>query len=251
MKEKFIALLKQHFVVIFVTISGLIASVILANSIKYKYKSYENITVTGLATKNFESDQIVWRASFSRDAANMADAYADLKADADRVKEYLSKAGLTDKEIEFSSVSTTKKEEDILNKDGEKVGTRFTGYSLSQSVTVNSSRLDLVAALSRSITELIQEDIDIYSESPLYYYNGLSDLKVDLLAAASRDARNRAQTIASNGGGSLGAIKRCTMGVFQITGNASNEGYSYSGAFNTTDRYKTASITVHIEYGVD
>jgi hypothetical protein len=76
-------------------------------------------------------------------------------------------------------------------------------------------------------------------------------LKVDLLAEASKDARNRATTIASNGGGSLGSIKRCTMGVFQITGSSSNEGYSYSGAFNTTDRYKTASITVHIEYGVD
>jgi hypothetical protein len=76
-------------------------------------------------------------------------------------------------------------------------------------------------------------------------------LKVDLLAEAAKDARNRAKTIASNGGGSLGAIKRCTMGVFQITGSSSNEGYSYSGAFNTTDRYKTASITVHIEYGVD
>ena len=251
MKEKFVQLLKQHFVVIFVTISGLIASVILANSIKYKYKSYENITVTGLATKDFESDQIVWRSTFSRDGKNMADAYAALKEDAAKVRAYLQKAGLTEKEIEFSSVSTSKKEEEILNKEGEKIGSRFVGYSLSQSVTVNSTRLDLVSALSRSITELIQEDIDIYSESPSYYYNGLSTLKVDLLAEAAKDARNRAKTIASNGGGSLGAIKRCTMGVFQITGSSSNEGYSYSGAFNTTDRYKTASITVHIEYGVD
>jgi hypothetical protein len=251
MKEKFIALLKQHFVVIFVTISGLIASVILANSIKYKYKSYENITVTGLASKDFESDQIVWRATFSEEGENMSEAYTALKMDADRVKQYLLKAGLKESEIEFSSVSTTKNEADILNKDGEKIGTKFTGYSLSQSVTVNSSRLDLVAGISRSITELIQEDIDIYSESPSYYYNGLSELKVDLLAEAAKDARNRAKTIASNGGGSLGAIKRCTMGVFQITGSSSNEGYSYSGAFNTTDRYKTASITVHIEYGVD
>ena len=251
MKEKFSALLKQHFVVIFVTIAGLVASVILANSIKYKYKSYENITVTGLASKDFESDQIVWRSTFATEGENMSDAYAALKKDADRVKQYLTKAGLKESEIEFSSVSTTKNEADILNKDGDKIGTKFTGYTLSQSVTVNSSRLDLVAGISRSITELIQEDIDIYSESPSYYYNGLSELKVDLLAEASKDARNRATTIASNGGGSLGSIKRCTMGVFQITGSSSNEGYSYSGAFNTTDRYKTASITVHIEYGVD
>ena len=41
------------------------------------------------------------------------------------------------------------------------------------------------------------------------------------------------------------------MGVFQITGQNSNEDYSYGGAFNTSSRTKTASITIKIDYGVD
>jgi hypothetical protein len=39
------------------------------------------------------------------------------------------------------------------------------------------------------------------------------------------------------------------MGVFQITGQDSNENYSYGGAFNTSSRNKKASITVKTEYG--
>jgi hypothetical protein len=40
------------------------------------------------------------------------------------------------------------------------------------------------------------------------------------------------------------------MGVFQITGKNSNEDYSYGGAFNTSSKEKTASITLKVEYQV-
>jgi len=40
------------------------------------------------------------------------------------------------------------------------------------------------------------------------------------------------------------------MGVFQITGQNSNENYSYGGTFNTTSKNKTASITLRTEYAV-
>ena len=48
----------------------------------------------------------------------------------------------------------------------------------------------------------------------------------------------------------LDRLKRADMGVFQITGKNSNEDYSYGGAFNTTDKHKTASITIRMDYRV-
>jgi hypothetical protein len=38
------------------------------------------------------------------------------------------------------------------------------------------------------------------------------------------------------------------MGVFQITGKNADEDFSYGGAFNTTSREKTASITLRVDY---
>jgi hypothetical protein len=38
------------------------------------------------------------------------------------------------------------------------------------------------------------------------------------------------------------------MGVFQITGKNSTEEYSYGGSYNTSERYKTASITIRMDY---
>jgi hypothetical protein len=76
-------------------------------------------------------------------------------------------------------------------------------------------------------------------------------LKIDLLANAAKDAKQRAESIAENSGASLGKIKKATMGVFQITGKNMNEDYSYGGAFNTSAKEKTASITLRVEYQVE
>ena len=98
---------------------------------------------------------------------------------------------------------------------------------------------------------MIESGIEFNSSPPSYYYTKLSELKVDLLAKASADAKQRAETIAKNAGSSLGKIKKATMGVFQITGQNSNEDYSYGGAFNTSAKNKTASITVKIDFAVE
>jgi hypothetical protein len=41
------------------------------------------------------------------------------------------------------------------------------------------------------------------------------------------------------------------MGIFQITGQNSNEDYSWGGTFNTSSRKKTASITVRVNFTID
>lgn len=54
--------------------------------------------------------------------------------------------------------------------------------------------------------------------------------------------------IAKMGGASIGDLKTAQMGVFQIVGKNSNEEYSWGGSFNTTSKYKTASITMDLTY---
>jgi hypothetical protein len=108
-----------------------------------------------------------------------------------------------------------------------------------------------VERISREITELLQSGIELSSEQPAYYYTKLSDLKIKLLEKATEDARVRAETIAKNADSKLGDLKKASMGVFQITGQYSNEDYTYGGAFNTKDKDKTASITVRLEYELE
>ena len=53
--------------------------------------------------------------------------------------------------------------------------------------------------------------------------NLIAEVKMELLAKASADAKTRAETIAKNAGNSIGKLKKATMGVFQINGLRCND----------------------------
>ena len=234
-----------------ICIAIIVAFWLAANAYKYKFKTNETISVTGLAEKEFVSDKIVWSGSYSRQTMDLKSAYQQLKDDEGKIRTYLKDKGIADNELVFSSVSIQKQENNKYNDRGQITGTEFAGYLLSQTVTVDSKDIDKIEKLSRQVTELIEHGIEFNSSPPSYYYSKLGELKVDLLAKASADAKQRAETIAKNSGSSLGRIKKATMGVFQITGQNSNEDFSYGGSFNTSSKDKKASITLKSDYALD
>lgn len=242
--------MKNYVSPIAIAIAIIAGVLLLANAYKYKYKATETITVTGLAEKDFISDQIVWTGNYSRKTMDLKSAYSQLKEDESKIRNYLKGKGVTDAEMVFSAVSIDKEFSSRYDENGRITGSEFTGYNLKQDVTVESKDIEKVEKISREITELIESGIEFNSSSPSYYYTKLSELKIDLLAKASADAKQRAETIAKNSGSRLRNIKKATMGVFQITGQNSNEDYSYGGAFNTSSKNKTASITIRIDYAV-
>ncbi len=243
--------MKQYINSAIIAISIVAGFFMVAAAYKYKYKASENITVTGLAEKDFVSDQIVWTGNYSKKMLDLKSAYSLLKEDEVKIRAYLKGKNVADNEMVFSAVSIDKDFTTRYDDNGKQIGSQFTGYNLRQNVTVDSRVILKVEAISREVTELIESGIEFNSSPPSYYYTKLSELKVDLLAKASADARERAETIAKNAGSRLGKINKATMGVFQITGKNSNEDYSYGGAFNTSSKNKTASITVRIDFAVE
>lgn len=232
-------------------IALIIAAFILAGAYTYKFKQTEVIMVTGAADTNFVADLCVWTGSFSRTSFNMQEAYDALKKDEALVMEYIQRQGLKKEEITTSSINTEKLFNTTYDENGRQTGSTFNGYKLSENITIESRDLKKVDQISREITQLIQQGVELTSASPNYYYTRLGDLKIGLLAKASEDGQKRAKTIASNAGAGLGNLKKATMGVFQITGQNENEDYSYGGAFNTSNIHKTASITVKMEFEVN
>ncbi len=215
----------------------------------FRSESTHIISATGSASVDFEADIIIWRGSFSSVAYTSQDAYAKIKKDADIVKKYLTDNGVSESEIVFNSVDIGRTYRDLYDVNGNYTGSEADGYSLSQSVTVSSSNLDTVEKISRDISRLLDQGVELTSNSPEYYYSDLDALKLDLIDKASINAKERIDIVAKNSGASLGKLKNSNLGVFQITAkNSGTSSYSYDGAFDTSSRHKTASITVRLEY---
>jgi uncharacterized protein len=209
------------------------------------------IHVTGMGSRNFDSDLIVWRGSFSKTSNDLAAASAALESDRNTIKNYLVGKGIQENEIVFSAMEINKNYSNIRNSEGDIVGSELTGYSLSQMITIESSEVAKVEQISREVTELIASGVEFYSESPEFYYTKLAELKIEMVSEATADARLRAEKIALSSESHLGNLQNAEMGIFQIVGQNSDEDYSWGGAFNTSSRRKTASITMQLNFEID
>ena len=232
-------------------IAFIIGLFLVGKAYKYRSTSQETITVTGSAEKDFVSDLIVWKGTYSRKSMELKSAYAQLKADEILVKNYLLGKGIQASEMVFSSINITKEFNYLTDANGRSLGQQFSGYNLTQTVRIESPNVDKIDAVSREATELIQQGIEFNSMPPLFYYTQLTQVKMDLLAKASADGKQRAEIIAKNAGSSLKKLNKANLGVFQITGKNTDEDYSYGGTFNTSSRDKTGSITIRMEFAVD
>lgn len=235
---------------VWVAITVIVAVSILSYSYlnRFKYSEPNTITVKGLGATDFKSDLVVWEGTFRSESGTLNEAYARLSQDREVVKNFLRNKGIADKEVIFGSVSTSEVTKNRFNNEGNIIGEDFIGFRLSQSVKIESKELEKVELVSRAITEVLNNGVKFYSESPSYFYTKLQDTKLDLISKATEDAKTRASIIAKMGGASIGDLKSAQMGVFQIVGQNSSEDYSWGGSYNTSSKYKTASITMDLTY---
>ena len=225
----------------------IISSLILGWSYKNSKRGDEAITVTGSAKKRITSDLALWSAGVSSQSPQLTDAYKQLSDNIPKIKQYLLSKGIPEDQMTVSSITTTT----IKRKDSDGNETsEITGYLLSQQIEVRSTDVQKIATVSREATELINQGILIESSAPKYYYTKIGDLKIEMLGEAAKDAKERAERIASSTGNSIGSVKSAKMGVLQITAADSTDVSDY-GVFDTTTIEKDMTAVVNVSFAVN
>ena len=228
----------------------LLAAIVVAAAYTEGHKpAMGTITVTGLGETEFTSDLIVIEGTVAAEDYDAAEAYRTLEQSRESVINFLTSKGVKREEISFNMPSTYKMSESVYE-NGDYIGSRFSGYNLSQSFTIESSDVDVAEAAARELPSLLARGITIEVYNPLYYYSGLESVKLDLLAAAASDAHERAKNIVENSDAELGNLIMSRAGVFQITAATGDEEFSAGGSFNLSSREKKARVTVRAEYKI-
>jgi uncharacterized protein len=224
------------------------SSVILSQGfLKVMKFTREQITVTGSAQKDITSDYVVWRGEFSRRDPDLKSAYAGLKADYEKVRRYLDSKGIKSSEVNFSAVSTV-----TLYRKNEKGNDTndIQGYSLGQAVEIRSSDVGAVTEVSRQATDLIADGVEFSSGAPEYFYTKLDELKIEMLAKASENAKARADNMVRAAGNRIVFMRSARMGVFQIT-PANSTDVSDWGVNDTTSLDKKVTAVVNVNFAIE
>lgn len=216
-----------------------------------------SITVTGSARRRITSDYAEWTATVVTEDKDRTAAYRTLHNQVEATIANLKAQGLSDAELRVSAATFQElhETETITKGVGEKaqVTTRdiMVGWRTTQSVTVASGNVALVEKASREVTSLLDQGITITSDAPAYFYTKLGELKIEMLAAASKDARTRAENmIRSAGGAGLGKLRAADMGVINVNPANSTE-TSWDGNNDTSSLEKDIISVVHATYALN
>jgi hypothetical protein len=202
----------------------------------------DTITVVGSATQRVTADVVKWRLTFGRNLRNEAvgDGYALVAADVRAITDALRGAGVGDGDLVVQPVTV----QQLWGPEGA-----ASGYNVNQGVTVTSKDIDRIEKLAANPAEIIGRGVVLQGSNLDYYVSEIAAVKQTLLAAATEDARKRAEEIAANAGVRLTKIRSARSGVFQITEPYSTEVSDY-GIYSTWTREKDATVTVRAVFGV-
>lgn len=240
-----------------------LANVICVGILAYAWLSVrlepKTLSVTGSAKKQITSDRVTWTGVLTTSDPQLTAAYDKLHGDADRVVAFLKSNGIPDKDITLSQITTERHfAKEPVPQPPSANGTpqppqmvetdRVKSYTLTQTVTIDSTDMKRVPEVARSVTSLIKDGVEIDSQSPSYLYTKLSELKIDMLAEATKDATTRATQIVTNANGHLGRLVEARMGVIQINPKGSSA-TSAEGNNDTTSLEKeiTSIVTARFE----
>ena len=127
--------------------------------------------------------------------------------------------------------------------EGGAVSSKIVGYRLTQSIEVQSTNVEQIIQLDRDSTALVEQGILFTADNPKFIYSKASDAKIEMLAEATKDARARAEQIASQGDRVIAQLRDAKMGVFQIAPLHSVE-TRWDGMNDTTALEKTITAVV-------
>ncbi len=173
--------------------------------------------------------------------------YRKLQEDLEKVNAYLASKKVNPNEVIVSQISTTT----IFKKSNEGKDTNeIEGYQLSQTIEIRSNDIDKIDVVSRQSTELINQGIIFESWAPDYFYTKLDELKIEMLAKATENAKLRAESMIKASDNKIGFLRSAKMGVFQITPITSTDVSDY-GYNDTSSLDKKVMAVVSASFAIN
>lgn len=198
-----------------------------------------HVEVRGLCEKQVEANKVTWPIVTQDMGNDLVALYDRTQAVNAKILNFLHSNGVTDAEISVNSPNVSDNVADAY--DASRITSR---YSLTNVIVVTSSDVNKIRSLINRQTDLISQGIAViagnYQYPITYEYTALNDVKPEMIAEATRNAREAAQKFSDDSGSRIGKIRSATQGQFSI---------SDRDAF--TPYIKTIRVVTYLDYYLD
>ena len=182
----------------------------------------------------------------STSASSVAQALPELQKQVAQIKKELTTADLLPADQLQQYDWTT----EPIYQRSEGYESQVVGYRLAQRLGAVLNDVNMPIKLNNRVNQLIIQGASLEHNETQYLVSNIEDIKLSLIAAATKNAHDRAIEFAKSGDVSVGTMRSASQGVFQISTPLSTGSDEYGGEYNTSTIDKTARVVVTVNYGI-
>lgn len=173
------------------------------------------VTVRGLCEKEVMANKVTWPIVTKEMGNELTAIYDKIQRNNAAILAFLKNNGIEDSEVSVNPPAVN----DRMANSYSNENVRYR-YNVTNVIVVTSSKVDKIRKLIDAQTELLKQGIALtedYEYLTTYEYTDLNSIKPEMIAEATRNAREAANKFAADSDSRLGKIKTATQGQFSIT----------------------------------
>jgi len=173
------------------------------------------VTVKGLAERDVEADVGLWPIRFVVGDNNLGTAQSKIEQSKRAVMYFLKQHGLDSASVALQDMS-------VVDMQAERYRSGQPGdrFIITQTLMVRTNDPRVILNASQDVGKLVEAGVVLstgdYGTGPTYVFTRLNDLKPQMIAEATKNARQAGEQFANDSGSKLGKIRRAYQGTFEI-----------------------------------
>lgn len=213
----------------------IVGGYLLGDGLTRAHEADRSVTVRGLAERDVTADLATWTISYSETATDLSSAQSSVDQDSRAIREYFRELGFPAEALQPTGVNVSQYTENGIPR-----------FTVRQRMTLRSDDIKLSEKAVKRQFELVRRGVVLEEGSGMSYtFTKLNDIKPEMVAAATKDARSAAEQFAKDSGTSVGSIKSATQGYFSIDARDGDSG----GGWGVSDTpFKKVRVVTTIDF---
>ncbi len=220
-----------------------VSGYLLGDGLRRAKSAERSISVRGVSERDVTADLATWTISFSHEGPDLAAVNARADQQSAAVRRFFQRAGFTQAEVSDSGVSFARTH--VTDDDGKRVETRVT---VTRSVQLRTPQVMKAKDAHEKLPALLREGVELDGSNLNYSFTRLNQLKPEMIAEATKRARDSAEQFARDRGASVGQIRTASQGYFSVgprDGADDGEGSSASDS-----PFQKVRVVTSVDYDV-
>ena len=198
-----------------------IGGYLLGDGLRRAKMAERSVTVRGLSERNVTADLASWTIAYSFQGQELGPVQAAVDEKSRAVRAFFRRHGFKDAEVSDTGTSVSR------HWDEER---KLDVLTVRQTVQLRTGDVMRARAAFGRQADLIRSGVPIeHGSGMVYSFTRLNQIKPEMIAEATHNARQSAEQFARDSGTEVGAIRQATQGYFSIgarDGDVDGEGGS-------------------------